>query len=143
MIFIFRNCMFIRTHTFCQCIFSWFLPYFLNTSECFIYSWDILFHSNSLGNQVEKRPSSVKAFFHVENGIFPHGKNQKKQSPWLFCQNLSSFPNFPAFNLIFPPLFCCKMKLSGPLSFIFQLNKMVEKQDFKRENGKFTQILTK
>ena len=108
-------------------LFSWFLPYFLNTSECFIYSWDILFHSNSLGNQVEKRPSSVKAFFRVENGIFPHGKmlslekdffhlngkNQKKQSPWLFCQNLSFFPNFPAFNLVFPPLFHCKMKLSG------------------------------
>ena len=54
--------------------FSWFLPYFLNTSECFIYSWDILFHCNSFGNQVEKRPLPWKPFFRVENGIFPHGK---------------------------------------------------------------------
>ena len=64
--------------------FSWFLPYFLNTSECFIYSWDILFHCNSFGNQVEKRPYGIfphgkmlsleKGFFRVENGIFPHGK---------------------------------------------------------------------
>ena len=48
-------------------------------------------------------------------GFRKYSKNQKKQSPWLFCQNLSSFP-IPAFNLDFPPLFRWKMGLSGLIS---------------------------
>ena len=68
-------------------------------------------------------------------GFRKYGKNQKKQSPWLFCQNLSSFP-IPAFNLVFPlhyfvgkwnfqdsfiPSLRSGIKLSLS-SFIFQLN---------------------
>ena len=34
--------------------FSWFLLFFLNSRECFLYSWKVLFHSISLNVEVEK-----------------------------------------------------------------------------------------
>ena len=57
-----------------QIVFSWFLPLFLNTSDWFLYSWDILFHCNLLGYQMEKRPFSIfpnGKMLSLEKGLFP------------------------------------------------------------------------
>ena len=121
-----------------QTTFSWFLPLFLNTSDWFLYSWMILFHSNSFGNQMEKRPF----------GIFPHGKmlslekapfqcgkwdfstrkkafsrerlfplewqKSKKAISLIILSKFEFFPLFSRFQFCFSTaLFHWKMKLSG------------------------------
>ena len=68
-----------------EIIFSLFLPLFLNTSDWFLYSWDILFHCNSFGNQMEKRPF----------GIFPHGK----KTFWHFSTWKNAFSKERPFSL--------------------------------------------
>ena len=76
-------------------IFSWFLPLFLNTSDWFLYSWDILFHCNSFGNQMEKRPFGIfphGKMLSLEKGLFPCGK-------WDFSTRKKAFSRERLFPL--------------------------------------------
>ena len=75
--------------------FSWFLPLFLNTSDLFLYSWDISFHCNSFGNQMEKRPFGIfphGKMLSLEKGLFPCGK-------WDFSTRKKAFSRERLFPL--------------------------------------------
>ena len=117
--------------------FSWFLPLFLNTSDWFLYSWDILFHCNSFGNQMEKRPFGIfphGKMLSLEKGLFPCGKwdfstrkkafsrerlfplerqKSKKAISLIILSKFEFFPQFSRFQSCFPAIFRCKIKLLG------------------------------